>query len=404
MKRSKLSRYIFIVSMIALAQSLFFLVPTSVSAAQNPSYVMPDSVFVNIGSMTEQQIQDFLVARGSYLATYTMPAAFYFDPTGENRYNDTWIGEYGKEVDSTGWLASKVIYNAAQWYGLNPQVILATLFKEQTWVTSTDTLPSGDLARRLRWAMGYAVTEGGVVSVCKTGNGSNPTGSCAGFAMQVDWAAANLMGNYNGSANKSAKVSPYWAGNSINLDGVSVYLGNNSTAALYRYTPHSPYSYNYVWFFNAYFTNIDWVDPGLKVYRFWNTNGTHFYTASESEKNSVIAKWPNIYKLEGVAYSLDTTNPLNSVPLYRFYNTSNGTHFYTATEAEKNNILQKWGYIYQLDGVAYNVSTMVGGTPVYRFWNANGTHFYTASEAEKDNIVAKWPTTFKLEGIAYYIY
>ncbi|MEI6266718.1 MAG: S8 family serine peptidase [bacterium] len=138
------------------------------------------------------------------------------------------------------------------------------------------------------------------------------------------------------------------------------------------------------------------------VYRFWNTNGTHFYTASESEKSNVMARWPNIYKYEGVAYTTNLNSQRALTPLYRLWN-SNGTHFYTASYTEALDAVRKWPTKYKLEGVAYNVTMDSSGTPVYRFWNANGTHFYTASESEKNNIMARWPGTFRLEGVAYYL-
>jgi hypothetical protein len=143
----------------------------------------------------------------------------------------------------------------------------------------------------------------------------------------------------------------------------------------------------------------------MPVYRFYNLkNGTHFYTASEAEKNTVIIKYPTTYRYEGISYTLNISSGKNVAPLYRFYNKVNGTHFYTASEAEKNNVVLKYSLTYKLEGVAYYVSLDPNGNvPVYRFWNTNGTHFYTASEAEKNNILLKWPTIFKLEGIGYYI-
>jgi hypothetical protein len=46
--------------------------------------------------------------------------------------------------------------------------------------------------------------------------------------------------------------------------------------------------------------------PGAtKVYRFYNfRQAVHFYTASESEKNDVLAKLSGTYRLEGVAFYL----------------------------------------------------------------------------------------------------
>ena len=90
----------------AVTISSFFMMPKNAFATQNPSYIMPDDVFVNANSMNEQQIQDFLVTRGSYLANYVIPPAF--DEAGF--YNGTLIGPIGSEVPATGWSAAHVIY------------------------------------------------------------------------------------------------------------------------------------------------------------------------------------------------------------------------------------------------------------------------------------------------------
>ncbi len=68
--------------------------------------------------------------------------------------------------------------------------------------------------------------------------------------------------------------------------------------------------------------------------------GAHFYTANEAEKDYVIANWSNIFSDEGIAYKVSPNAASNSLPVYRFYNMKNGSHFYTANEAEKNNIIR----------------------------------------------------------------
>ena len=147
--------------------------------------------------------------------------------------------------------------------------------------------------------------------------------------------------------------------------------------------------------------------PGyLPVFRFYNFKaGVHFYTASEAERANVVAKLASTYKYEGVGYSIKTTNPDNNVPLYRFYNFKAGVHFYTASETEKNNVIAKLSSTYKYEGVAYNVSkTPANGTPVYRFYNLKkGVHFYTASAAEKNNVIANLSSIYKYEGVGYYI-
>lgn len=148
------------------------------------------------------------------------------------------------------------------------------------------------------------------------------------------------------------------------------------------------------------------TSPVVNVYRFYNVkNGSHFYTASDAEKANIIAKYPAVYTYEGVAYQLNTASPAMNAPLYRFYNKVNGAHFYTISEAEKANIIAKYAATYTYEGVAYNVaSSAAGNAPVYRFYNVtNGTHFYTASDAEKANVIAKYPKIFTYEGIAFYL-
>jgi hypothetical protein len=131
----------------------------------------------------------------------------------------------------------------------------------------------------------------------------------------------------------------------------------------------------------------------------------HFYTASEAEKNSVVANLSSTFNLEGVAYSINSVNPANAVPLYRFFNTKNGSHFYTASAVERDSVIANLAKIYNYEGEAYNVSaTALGGTPVWRFFNVKkGFHFYTASEAEKNSVVTNLSAIYHLEGIAFYI-
>lgn len=382
-----------------------------------------------------------LVMFGAFLPLVTEARS---ETYGGVTYNEgTMIGPIGQEVDSTGWSAARVIWQVSQWYGINPQVILATMQKESSLITSSNPpyyLPM--------WAMGYAYTDGGIKSVCVTSTNNNPTGSCAGFPMQVDWAAGSLkyyqshftpgtqmtLFDYQAGANRTATPA------------------NGSTYSLYKYTPYVTRPNTFCNIFNNtfgwstgqdcsvptnptiahsvindnVFTNSgamsqdqiqallvsrgSWLagytvpsDNTLNVYRFYNLkNGSHFYTASVAEKNSIVANLAGTYRLEGVAYADNLSNPANSFPLYRFYNFRTGTHFYTASESEKNNVIARMSSTYRLDGVAYYVS-ITGGVPVYRFYTSTGTHFYTASEAEKNNVIAKLSGSYRLEGVAFYV-
>lgn len=140
------------------------------------------------------------------------------------------------------------------------------------------------------------------------------------------------------------------------------------------------------------------------VYRFYNMkNGTHFYTSSYEEKKIILAKWPDVYKYEGVGYEYDGSKAAS--PLYRFYNAASGSHFFTASAEERDIVLKKWPHIFTYEGVAYNVSkTPVSGGTVYRFYNVkNGSHFFTANPAERDHVKATWPHIYLYEGPAFYL-
>ena len=142
------------------------------------------------------------------------------------------------------------------------------------------------------------------------------------------------------------------------------------------------------------------------TYRFYNRRtGSHFYTASAAERDSVIARYPDVFTFEGVAYWLDTSSPDMDTPLYRFYNRRTGSHFYTASAAERDSVIARYPDVFTFEGVAYNVATeAAGNTPVYRFYNVrNGTHFYTASAAEKSYVIATYSSTYRYEGVAYYL-
>jgi peptidoglycan/xylan/chitin deacetylase (PgdA/CDA1 family) len=143
----------------------------------------------------------------------------------------------------------------------------------------------------------------------------------------------------------------------------------------------------------------------MPVYRFYNTRqGVHFYTASEAEKNNVQAHLSSTYRYDGVGYSIDTSDAVNSSPLHRFYNVKKGVHFYTASEAEKNNVQAHLSSTYRYEGVAYNISLTPTSMPIHRFYNVKtGAHFYTATEGEKNYVIKHSGYTWRYEGVGFYI-
>lgn len=141
------------------------------------------------------------------------------------------------------------------------------------------------------------------------------------------------------------------------------------------------------------------------IYRFYNKGtGTHFYTASFSECTDVMSTLDS-FDFEGAVFKgAPESNGADVAPVYRFYNTATGTHFYTISEAEKAQILDNL-HAFNFEGKSYDAHTTnsAGATGLHRFYNTQtGTHFYTASEAEMQNVQNTLPQ-YNYEGIAYYV-
>lgn len=146
-------------------------------------------------------------------------------------------------------------------------------------------------------------------------------------------------------------------------------------------------------------------EPQLPVYRFYNVRtGTHFYTPSDAERDTVINTLGYTYNYEGVAYTTRATR--NTQPLFRFYNRRTGSHFYTADATERDRVITTLGYIYTYEGETYKVSPGDDGTkaPVWRFYDRRtGSHFYTADATERDRVITTLGYIYTFEDVAFYL-
>jgi hypothetical protein len=136
------------------------------------------------------------------------------------------------------------------------------------------------------------------------------------------------------------------------------------------------------------------------VYRFWSpTNKSHFYTTSVAERDLIIRTYPSsMWTYEGGVYNAFSTQQPGTVPLYRFWSANFKGHFYTTSEAEKDQVIANYDdATWLFEGVAYYVYPVdpayTGTVTVARFWSQdNKHHFYTASAAERDQVIATYPT------------
>jgi len=140
------------------------------------------------------------------------------------------------------------------------------------------------------------------------------------------------------------------------------------------------------------------------VYRFFNMKGgVHFYTANDAEFLNTLNNLRGTFSYDGIAYYVGVREDEDLVPLYRFYNPGSGVHFYTASEAEKDNVVRNLSHIYVFEGVAYGVRIDGVGTPVYRYYvPSRNTHFYSADTSEI-GFDSKLSNTYRYEGIGYWV-
>lgn len=140
------------------------------------------------------------------------------------------------------------------------------------------------------------------------------------------------------------------------------------------------------------------------IYRFFSTgNGEHFYSASVTERDALIATRSDL-RYEGPG--LGAANPgadSAATPIYRFFDNASGSHFFTSSAAERDATIATRSDL-KFEGVGFyeHATQQAGDTPVYRFMDTqNGSHFYTPSADERAALLSSRPD-LHYEGVAFY--
>jgi hypothetical protein len=137
--------------------------------------------------------------------------------------------------------------------------------------------------------------------------------------------------------------------------GTHFYTASDVEMVQVRQTLSSVMSYDGV----AY--TVDSASPAATqgLYRFYNVrSGNHFYTASDAERDAVMSGLSSVYRYEGVAYMVSSTPVAGAVPVYRFYNVrGDGAYFYTASASERDSVMATLGSTFRYEGIAYYVPT-----------------------------------------------
>ncbi len=221
-----LAIFIFIVSAFIINTSQSSAVSTS---GFEPGNIIDDAVFTNVNSMSVSQIQAFL---NSKVPTCDNWGTMGSTPTSRRDYllsiGETLPIKCLKEYVENGKSSAQIIYDAAQEYKINAQVILVLLQKEQALIT--DDWPA---TGQYRSATGYGCPD---TAACDT--------LYYGFTNQVRNSSRMFRAILNASP---TWYTPYNLGNNYirynpnySCGGTNVYIQNRATQALYNYTPYQP--------------------------------------------------------------------------------------------------------------------------------------------------------------------
>lgn len=136
------------------------------------------------------------------------------------------------------------------------------------------------------------------------------------------------------------------------------------------------------------FSNVE----SVPMYRMYDSNGgEHFYTGSTVERDNLVAAG---WDYEGVGFNF----PVAGDPVHRLYHKPTGEHLYTMSEEEKAALLSSgWTY----EGVAFN-SAGKDEVPQYRLHNPNetrGAYHFTGSTVERDHLIS---LGWEYQGIGWY--
>ena len=264
--------------------------------------IISDTDFLNIGSMDAGAIQSFLTNHSSFLAGYSeggrSAAQIIYDAAhGANDASGTYNG---------------IVINSSTGT-VNPEVILATLQKEQSLITRTDNNAWAMLA-----SMGYACYSG----VKNDNNGNGCADAYEGFTKQVENGAWQLR--YSLERAKGQGLD-YQVGQTFTTsDGYTVTLMDAATASLYRYTP-----YVFTGNFNFYNNFNSWF-------------GSHPDVQANDTDNFTLETYINSQTISGVKTSTSTVllgsnkiaDPGATIWTINLTNLAIGTNSYTINYQE----------------------------------------------------------------------
>ncbi len=377
--------------------SLFFILHSSTTQAApafNAGNIISDAKFTNYNSMDTAQIQQFLNQKNSVcLKDTNKKYQSLVDDNGDGVVADGGSESYGRHSPMT---AAQLINAAAKIYKINPQVILATLQKEQGLITRSDCP-----AWRYNTALGYGCPD------------SAPCDNSAfGFTRQIDYGTYHFRGYFN----DSLTFVPFSTGNhriyynpNQSCGSSIVNIQNRATASLYSYTPYQPNAAalaagygeapcgaygnrNFFLFFNDWFGSTYFPQPaGAQLYRqssngkiYLIANNKRFYIPSPSVmSNYNLSQYGTVSASDSNIAAIEDGGTLSNIIISggNVYLINNGNkHHITAPSVCDNWELECFNtnYVKSL-GSDFSNSHLKTGSSINNTFGNNGAYYEMSS-------------------------
>jgi hypothetical protein len=302
-RRSRFTRIVAGLAAVGTAavMGVVAVLPTAPAAAANlanfePGLIMSDAIFYDSTTMASPAIQSFLDSTGASCVQGTdgSPCLKAYRETTVSRLATARCpGGYAGAANES---AADIIAKVAAGCGINPQVLIVTLQKEEGLVTTTNPT-----AGRYRIAMGYGCPD--TSSVCDS--------QYYGFSTQV-YLAASQFRNYALNPNSYSHRAGMYNNIAFSPNSAcgtsAVFIQNQATAGLYNYTPYQP---NGAALAAGYGTGDNCSSYGNR--NFWNYFTDWFGpTTQRAAIGSIetVSTTPTSITVSGWALDPDTTNPI----------------------------------------------------------------------------------------------
>lgn len=400
--------YISVILVLMFAITGLYVISQQVKASPVVGFksgrIIDDAIFTNKNSMSAAQIQEFLNGKVPACDTQgSQPSEFGGGTRAE------WAAARGyyppftclKDFSEGGRTSAQIIYDTAQEFSINPQVLIVLLQKEQGLVLDTWPIPGSS---QYRTATGYGCPD---TAACDS--------QYYGLTNQIRWAATMFRAIIN---NSPTWYTPYIIGNNYvqynpdsNCGGSNVFIENRATQALYNYTPYQPnqgaldagwsqvncgaygnrnfYLYFTDWFGNTTLSNLPGCDEATNtslacIWRLYSPTSAQFLTASNQIRDNLFVQ--NSYQYVGKSFFGNVAAMPGNIPIYRLTDTGGGM-FLTANLAEYNDLVAAGFTGNGIDFYAAPAGSN-SGYPVYRMYKSStGARLWTGDFNEYQQLL-----------------